>query len=88
MRERGRRKLSFSGSHSQKNLIWKMKSKKITKNDTIEEAIKKNPRAKEIFFKEGLVCIDCPMAQYETIEQGYSLHGIDTNKMLKKLNKK
>lgn len=65
-----------------------MKSKKITKNDTIEEAIKKNPVAKEILFKEGLICADCSMASYETIEQGCSLHGIDINKMLKKLNKK
>lgn len=62
--------------------------KEIKKTDTISEAISKNPKAAKILYKEGLFCVGCGMAQYETIEQGCSLHGIDINKVLKKINNK
>ena len=33
------------------------------------------------------MCAGCGMAHYETIEQGYRVHGLNINKILKKLNK-
>lgn len=63
-------------------------SKEVKKEDSISEAINKNPLAGEILFNEGLFCVGCGMAQFETIEQGCELHGIDINKILNKINGK
>lgn len=65
-----------------------MKSKKITKKDTIKEAIEKNPDVERILLEEGMSCAGCPMAMHETIEEGSFAHGIDANKVMKKANKK
>lgn len=62
--------------------------KKIKKEMTFAEIMKINP---EIVFKlmeMGLMCGGCPMAQFETLEQGCELHGIDVEEVLVKLNKK
>ncbi len=60
--------------------------KKISKDNMISDVIRKNPKAGKILFKEGLTCSGCPIATYETIEQGCLAHGIDSLKILKKLN--
>ena len=48
----------------------------------------KNEKAAKIFFESGMSCLGCPMAMQETIEDGCNAHGIDADKVLKKLNKK
>ena len=65
-----------------------MKSKKIGKKDTIKKAIEKNPEVEKILLEEGMHCAGCPLAMHETIEEGSFAHGIDANKIVKKLNKK
>lgn len=60
---------------------------KITKKMTIGNIIKKYPKAGEILFKEGLMCVMCGMAQNETLEQGTAVHNIDIDELVKKLNK-
>jgi len=60
---------------------------KITKEMTIREVIKKYPRAIFVFMDYGLHCIDCPMAQGESIEGASKLHQIDLDKLLEDLNK-
>ena len=59
----------------------------ITKKDTIAQTIHKDEKAGEILFNEGLMCAGCGMAHYETIDQGCRVHGLNINKILKKLNK-
>lgn len=60
---------------------------KYTKKTKLSEVMK-NEKAAKIFFESGMSCLGCPMAMQETIEDGCNAHGIDADKVLKKLNKK
>ena len=60
--------------------------KKITKDMTFAELMKDNKGAAEKLADQGLFCGGCPMAQFETIENGAKAHGVDVNKLIKKLN--
>ncbi|MGB9708278.1 MAG: DUF1858 domain-containing protein [Candidatus Pacearchaeota archaeon] len=64
------------------------KGRKITKDMTFAQLLKKYPETAEVLFKEGMSCVGCPMAMQETLEQGAKAHGIDVNEMLEDLNKK
>ena len=84
---------------NQKNLtINKMKTKIITKNKnkpitgkmTFSEIMEKHPESAEILFIEGLHCIGCGMAMYESLEDGCKAHGMnkkEIEELIKKLNK-
>jgi len=64
--------------------------KKITKTTKLSEVLRENPNAAEILFEAGLMCIGCPMAMQETIEEGCLAHGIkkkEIDKIIKELNK-
>lgn len=61
--------------------------KKITKEMTFFEVMEKNPEIGLILMEKGLMCGGCAMAQFETIEEGCLLHGIDVNKLIMELNK-
>jgi len=61
--------------------------KKITKKMSLASVMKKCPEAAEIFMKEGLHCIGCPMAMMETVEDGAKAHGINPDKLIEKVNK-
>ena len=60
--------------------------KKITKDMTFAELIKSKKDAAEKLATRGLFCGGCPMAQFETIENGAKAHGVDVNKLIKELN--
>ncbi len=64
------------------------KKVKVNKKMTFAEVLKKFPETAEVFMKQGLHCIGCPLAMMETIEQGAKAHGIDVEKLVKKINKK
>ena len=64
----------------------KNKQQKITKDMTFAEVIQKYPGTARIFLEVGMHCIGCAMAAQETIEQGAEAHGIDLEKLMKKLN--
>ena len=57
---------------------------KITKDMTLGEVVTKYPKAAEVMLKQGLHCVGCHVAAYETVEQGAMAHGFD-NKQIKKL---
>ncbi len=61
---------------------------KITKEVTFAQVLKKYPQVTDVFFKHGMMCVGCPMAMQETIEQGCKAHGINVKKLLEELNKK
>ena len=65
-------------------------SGKITKEMGFAEVLQKYPETAEIMMKNGLHCLGCAAAHFETIEQGCSAHGMkeeDIEKMLKEMNK-
>ena len=59
---------------------------KITKTTTIGEALKLNPNAEVILQGFGMHCFHCPMSQMESLEDAASVHGVDIDLMIKKLN--
>jgi len=59
---------------------------KITKQTTIGQALKINPKAEEILTGFGMHCVHCPMSQMETLEEASAVHGIDIDEMINKLN--
>ena len=58
----------------------------LKKDMTFAELIKVNPKAAMRLAEMGLFCGGCPMAQFETIEQGAVAHGVDAEKLIKELN--
>jgi hybrid cluster-associated redox disulfide protein len=63
-----------------------MNKKKITKDMTFAELITKNKDAAEKLANKGLFCGGCPMAQFETIENGAKSHGVDVDELIDELN--
>ena len=55
---------------------------------TFAELIVENREAAAKLAEQGLFCGGCPMAQFETLEQGAIAHGIDPDELIKKLNEK
>lgn len=60
--------------------------KKITKDMTFAELIANNKNAAKKLADRGLFCGGCPMAQFETIENGAKAHGIDADELINELN--
>ena len=58
----------------------------ITKEMKILDVVKKYQGTIEVFFKFGLHCVGCHVAQYESIAQGAEMHGIDVDELVKALN--
>ncbi|UCH12313.1 MAG: DUF1858 domain-containing protein [Candidatus Omnitrophota bacterium] len=60
---------------------------KIKKEMSLAEIVQKYPETTEVFQKHGLHCIGCPIASFETLEQGAAAHGMDLKVLLEDLNK-
>ena len=61
----------------------------ITKSMNLREIVEKYPESAGIIFGEGLHCIGCHAAAFETLEQGCRAHGMaeeDIDALIKKLN--
>lgn len=65
----------------------KIKTKKITKEMTVGEVIKKYPKAVFTFIDYGLHCVGCPLAQDDTLEGAAKIHRLDLKQLLNDLNK-
>jgi len=61
---------------------------KVTKDINFNELIQQFPDSVEVLMESGMHCIGCPMAIYETLEQGALAHGIDADELVEKINKK
>jgi len=59
---------------------------KVTKDMTIGEIIKINPRYAEVLMTFGMGCVGCPSAQAETLEEAVQVHGLDIDNLLSALN--
>ena len=62
------------------------KNKKITKDMTFAEIMELNREAGKKLAERGLFCGGCPMAAFETLENGARAHGVDADKLVKELN--
>ena len=60
---------------------------KITKDMSIKEVVEKYPQTIQVFMMHGLGCAGCSIANFENIEQGALVHGIDVDQLIKDLNK-
>lgn len=59
---------------------------KVTKDMTIGEIVKMNPKYVEVLMTFGMGCVGCPSAQAETLEEAAQVHGLDINNLLRALN--
>ena len=58
----------------------------ITKEMTIGEVVRQFPGTVEVFNRYGMGCLGCPATQFENVEQGAIVHGIDVEQLVKDLN--
>ncbi len=58
----------------------------VTKDMLIGDIIKKHPFSIDIMLEHGMQCVGCHVATWETLEQATAGHGIDADKLVKKLN--
>jgi hybrid cluster-associated redox disulfide protein len=59
---------------------------RITKDMTIEEVVQQFPETIQVFTRHGVVCLGCSAAQYDNVEHGAVVHGLDTQELLQELN--
>ncbi len=58
----------------------------VNKDMTIGQIVENYPKTVEVFNRFGMGCLGCPATQYESLEQGAILHGIDVDQLVKELN--
>ena len=63
-----------------------MSKAKVTKDMTIQEVIKSYPEVLEVLLEYGVGCAGCALSEFESVEQGAELHGIDLEEFLEDLN--
>lgn len=59
---------------------------KFNKDTQIGELLELAPEKADILLESGMHCIGCPASQMETLEEACSVHGIDVDDLLEKLN--
>ena len=58
----------------------------IEKTTTIGKILEQAPEKAEILLEAGMHCLGCPASQAETLEEACSVHGIDVEELVEKLN--
>ncbi|MCD6435225.1 MAG: DUF1858 domain-containing protein [Clostridiales bacterium] len=58
----------------------------IEKNMTVNEVIQKDRNLIGVFMRHGMMCVGCPSAAMESIEQAAAVHGLDLKSLLEDLN--
>ena len=59
---------------------------KITKDMNIIEVVQRYPDTAMVFMYAGMGCFGCHAANFESIEEGALVHGIDPDKLVEALN--
>ena len=57
-----------------------------SKDTKIGEILEVAPEKAEILLNAGMHCLGCPASQEETLEEACSVHGIDVEELVNKLN--
>ncbi len=58
----------------------------ITKDMLIGEILEMDVETAPFFFEMGMHCLGCPSARGETLEDACSVHGVDVDEMVSKIN--
>ena len=58
----------------------------IHKDMKIEEVLRRFPQTIPVFRRFGIDCDQCQLSEYEDIEHGAKVHGIDPEELLAGLN--
>ncbi len=58
----------------------------IRKEMKIEEVLRQYPETIPVFKRFGIDCAQCQLSEYENLEHGAKVHGIDPSELLKSLN--
>ncbi|MDD2482254.1 MAG: DUF1858 domain-containing protein [Lutispora sp.] len=58
-----------------------------TKDMTVAQILRANPKTAGVFMSYGMHCLSCPGATGESVEQAAAVHGFDGDKLLEDLNK-
>ena len=58
----------------------------ITKDMTIGEILRTNPKVAPVLMEAGMHCLGCPSAQGESLEEAAMVHGIDEVDLVTKIN--
>ena len=58
----------------------------INKNSTIKEILSAYPEAKKFFNEREMACSSCFAVNFDTLEKGALMHGLETNAVVDDLN--
>jgi hybrid cluster-associated redox disulfide protein len=58
----------------------------INKNSTIKEILSAYPEAKKFFNDRAMACSSCFAVNFDTLEKGALMHGLETNALVEELN--
>jgi hybrid cluster-associated redox disulfide protein len=58
----------------------------IDKEMKIEDVLRKFPQTIPVFERFGIDCAGCQLSEFENLEHGAKVHGINLEKLLKGLN--
>jgi hybrid cluster-associated redox disulfide protein len=58
----------------------------IHKDMKIEDVVRKFPRTVSVFERFGIDCAGCQLSEFENLEHGAKVHGINLEEFLKRLN--
>ncbi|MPM49087.1 hypothetical protein SDC9_95815 [bioreactor metagenome] len=58
----------------------------ITKDTVIGDILEIAPQTAPAFLSIGMHCLGCPASRGETIEEACSVHGVDVDDLLSKVN--
>lgn len=59
---------------------------KFDKDTQIGYILEVAPEKADVLLEIGMHCLGCPASQMETLEEACSVHGIDVNEVIEKLN--
>ena len=60
----------------------------VAKSMTFGDILRNYPESAEVLMNSGMHCIGCGASNFETLEQGALMHGIDPDKLVSEINKK
>lgn len=58
----------------------------IHKDMKIEEVLRRYPQTIPVFERFGIDCAQCQLSEYENLDHGAKVHGIDLGELLARLN--
>lgn len=58
----------------------------IDKTMKIEDILRKHPETIPVFERFGIDCASCQLSEFENLEHGAKVHGIDADALVARLN--